>query len=127
VDGFCQVKVQTWVDGVEDAEFVGVGARFGTTIVSKEKNANQIRLTLSDPLDCCSAPKHKVFPSGHYLCSRYLHIAVYFSYMLWTFTEVDVLQFVSLIEMSSWFTEVIASSLPKQIMLRLLVLQPCSL
>ncbi|KAG6781080.1 hypothetical protein POTOM_013963 [Populus tomentosa] len=57
---FVLVKVQTWVDGVEDAEFVGVGARFGTTIVSKEKNANQIRLTLSDPLDCCSAPKHKL-------------------------------------------------------------------
>ncbi|KAL3609896.1 hypothetical protein D5086_000916 [Populus alba] len=57
---FVLVKVQTWVGGEEDAEFVGVGARFGTTIVSKEKNANQIRLTLSDPPDCCSAPKHKL-------------------------------------------------------------------
>ncbi|KAL9406469.1 hypothetical protein Peur_003441 [Populus x canadensis] len=57
---FVLVKVQTWVGGEEDAEFVGVGARFGTTIVSKEKNANQIRLTLSDPRDCCSAPKHKL-------------------------------------------------------------------
>ncbi|MBA0689715.1 hypothetical protein Goari_007432, partial [Gossypium aridum] len=54
------VKVQTWVDGIEDAEFVGVGARFGTTIVSKEKNANQRRLILSDPRDCCSAPKNKL-------------------------------------------------------------------
>ncbi|KAJ0572118.1 putative PA domain, peptidase A22B, signal peptide peptidase [Helianthus annuus] len=54
------VKVQTWVDGVEGAEFVGVGARFGTTIVSKEKNANQTHLTRSDPRDCCSQPKKKV-------------------------------------------------------------------
>ncbi|KAE8710814.1 Signal peptide peptidase-like 4 [Hibiscus syriacus] len=48
---FVLVKVQTWVNGIEDAEFVGVGARFGTTIVSKEKNANQRRLVLSDPRD----------------------------------------------------------------------------
>nr|KJB52138.1 hypothetical protein B456_008G247500 [Gossypium raimondii] len=57
---FVLVKVQTWIDGIEDAEFVGVGARFGTTIVSKEKNANQRRLILSDPRDCCSAPKNKL-------------------------------------------------------------------
>ncbi|CAN0907658.1 Signal peptide peptidase-like 2, partial [Linum grandiflorum] len=57
---FVLVKVQTWVNGVEDAEFVGVGARFGTTIVSKEKNANQTRLTLSDPRDCCKPPKNKL-------------------------------------------------------------------
>ena len=57
----CQVKIQTWVDGIENAEFVGVGARFGTTIVSKEKNANQTLLKLSDPLDCCTTPKNKVF------------------------------------------------------------------
>ena len=52
--------MQTWVDGKEDEEFVGVGARFGTTIVSKEKNANYSRLALSDPQDCCSTPKNKV-------------------------------------------------------------------
>ncbi|EOY24765.1 PREDICTED: signal peptide peptidase-like 2 [Theobroma cacao] len=57
---FVLVKVQTWVNGIEDAEFVGVGARFGTTIVSKEKNANQRRLILSDPRDCCSPPKNKL-------------------------------------------------------------------
>ncbi|MBA0582772.1 hypothetical protein Gorai_024904, partial [Gossypium raimondii] len=56
---FVLVKVQTWVNGIEDAEFVGVGARFGTAIVSKEKNANQRRLVLSDPRDCCSHPKNK--------------------------------------------------------------------
>ncbi|KAL4325502.1 hypothetical protein GQ457_11G024500 [Hibiscus cannabinus] len=57
---FVLVKVQTWVNGIEDAEFVGVGARFGTTIVSKEKNANQRRLVLSDPRDCCSPPTNKL-------------------------------------------------------------------
>ncbi|KAB2088829.1 hypothetical protein ERO13_A03G016900v2 [Gossypium hirsutum] len=57
---FVLVKVQTWVNGIEDAEFVGVGARFGTAIVSKEKNANQRRLVLSDPRDCCSHPKNKL-------------------------------------------------------------------
>lgn len=52
--------MQTWIDGKEDVEFVGVGARFGTRIVSKEKNANYSRLTLSDPRDCCSQPRNKV-------------------------------------------------------------------
>ena len=53
--------MQTWVDGLEASEFVIVGARFGTTIVSKEKNANQTCIMLSDPRDCCSPPKNKVF------------------------------------------------------------------
>ncbi|CAL5360094.1 unnamed protein product [Camellia sinensis] len=57
---FVLVKVQTWVDGIEDDEFVGVSARFGTNIVSKEKNAYQTRLTHSDPRDCCSQPKNKL-------------------------------------------------------------------
>ncbi|OIT27923.1 signal peptide peptidase-like 2 [Nicotiana attenuata] len=57
---FVLVKVQTWIDGKEDAEFVGVGARFGTTIVSKEKNAQQTPLTLSDPRDCCKPPRKKL-------------------------------------------------------------------
>lgn len=56
---FVLVKVQTWIDGVEANEFVGVGARFGS-IVSKEKNANQTRLTLSEPRDCCSKPNNKL-------------------------------------------------------------------
>ncbi|RXH77023.1 hypothetical protein DVH24_019911 [Malus domestica] len=59
-NNFVLVKVQTWVDGVEANEFVGVGARFGTTIASKEKNAQQTRLILSDPRDCCSKPKKKL-------------------------------------------------------------------
>ncbi|KAK9927179.1 hypothetical protein M0R45_024378 [Rubus argutus] len=58
-NNFVLVKVQTWVDGVEASEFVGVGARFGTTIESKEKKANQTRLILSNPRDCCSKPNNK--------------------------------------------------------------------
>uniref|UniRef100_A0A2P2JZE4 Uncharacterized protein MANES_01G059500 n=2 Tax=Rhizophora mucronata TaxID=61149 RepID=A0A2P2JZE4_RHIMU len=57
---FVLVKVQTWVNEREDAEFVGVGARFGKKIVSKEKNANQTHLTLSHPRDCCTPPKNKL-------------------------------------------------------------------
>ncbi|KAK1374826.1 PA domain-containing protein [Heracleum sosnowskyi] len=57
---FVLVKVQTWVDGVEDAQFVGVGARFGPTVVSKQKTANISRLTLSDPRDSCVPLKKKL-------------------------------------------------------------------
>lgn len=57
---FCQVKVQTWVNGTEDSEFVGVGARFGPTIVSKEKHANRTRLSLADPSASCAPPENKV-------------------------------------------------------------------
>ncbi|KAF0910128.1 hypothetical protein E2562_001351 [Oryza meyeriana var. granulata] len=57
---FILVKVQSWVNGKEDDEYVGVGARFGPKIVSKEKHANRTRLTLADPIDCCTSPKEKV-------------------------------------------------------------------
>lgn len=57
---FVLVKVQTWVDGREDGEFVGVGARFGATIVSKEKKANYSRLVRANPPDCCSPPGNKL-------------------------------------------------------------------
>ncbi|CAI9094091.1 OLC1v1029754C2 [Oldenlandia corymbosa var. corymbosa] len=57
---FVLVKIQTWVDGKEDAEFVGVGARFGAKIVSKEKYAKQTRLIRSNPRECCSRPTNKL-------------------------------------------------------------------
>ncbi|XP_030454014.1 signal peptide peptidase-like 2 [Syzygium oleosum] len=57
---FVLVKVQTWVNGLESSEFVGVGARFGKPIVSKEKNADHSHLTLSDPRDGCASPKKKL-------------------------------------------------------------------
>ncbi|WOL05399.1 hypothetical protein Cni_G14127 [Canna indica] len=57
---FILVKVQTWINNEEDSEFVGVGARFGTTIQSKEKYASRTSLSLSDPSDCCSEPKKKI-------------------------------------------------------------------
>ncbi|KAG0459134.1 hypothetical protein HPP92_022262 [Vanilla planifolia] len=59
-NNFVLVKVQTWIDNMEDNEFVGVGARFGPPIVSKEKHANRTRLTVADPLDCCTPPKNKL-------------------------------------------------------------------
>nr|XP_029116055.1 signal peptide peptidase-like 4 isoform X2 [Elaeis guineensis] len=59
-NNFVLVKVQTWINNKEDAEFVGVGARFGTTIESKEKHANRTRLLLSDPPDCCRTLKKKL-------------------------------------------------------------------
>ncbi|KAL0643994.1 hypothetical protein Bca4012_042284 [Brassica carinata] len=57
---FVLVKVQTWIDGTEDAEFVGVGARFGRRIVSKEKNANQTHVVFANPRDCCSPLRTKL-------------------------------------------------------------------
>jgi signal peptide peptidase-like protein 2B len=45
---------------VENDEYVGVGARFGPTLESKEKHANHTRVVIADPPDCWSKPKHKV-------------------------------------------------------------------
>ena len=55
-----QVKVQTWIGNNEGNEFVGVGARFGPPIVSKEKHANRSQLAISDPPECCTRPRNKV-------------------------------------------------------------------
>uniref|UniRef100_A0A2P2IPQ6 Uncharacterized protein MANES_01G256100 n=1 Tax=Rhizophora mucronata TaxID=61149 RepID=A0A2P2IPQ6_RHIMU len=59
-NNFVLVKVPTWVDDVEDTEYVGVGARFGLTLESKEKHANRARLALADPPDYCTMSKKKV-------------------------------------------------------------------
>ncbi|KAK3004756.1 hypothetical protein RJ639_018401 [Escallonia herrerae] len=59
-NNFVLVKIRIWVDGTEENEFVGVGARFGPTLESKKKRANQTRLALADPPDCCSKPKNKL-------------------------------------------------------------------
>lgn len=57
------MKVPTRVNGSEYTEYVGVGARFGPTLESKEKHATLIKLAIADPPDCCSTPKNKVkFP-----------------------------------------------------------------
>ncbi|BBN70293.1 SIGNAL PEPTIDE PEPTIDASE-LIKE 4, partial [Prunus dulcis] len=58
-NNFVLVKVPTWVNGVEDSEYVGVGARFGPTLESKEKHATNMRVVLADPPDCCSTPNNK--------------------------------------------------------------------
>ncbi|GKU96840.1 hypothetical protein SLEP1_g10031 [Rubroshorea leprosula] len=58
-NNFVLVKVPTWVNGVPKSEFVGVGARFGRSLESKEKHANHTTLALADPPDCCTAPNPK--------------------------------------------------------------------
>lgn len=55
------MKVPIWVDGVETSEYVGVGARFGLTLESKEKRANHTIVALADPPDCCRPLKNNVF------------------------------------------------------------------
>ncbi|XP_044952223.1 signal peptide peptidase-like 5 [Hordeum vulgare subsp. vulgare] len=50
-------EVQSWVGGHEGEEFIGVGARFGPKIVSKEKQATREPLTLADPIHGCTPPK----------------------------------------------------------------------
>ncbi|KAK7295093.1 hypothetical protein RJT34_17996 [Clitoria ternatea] len=59
-NNFVLVKVPTWIDGVENCEYVGVGARFGPTLESKAKRANHTRVAIADPPDCCSEPKNKL-------------------------------------------------------------------
>ncbi|XWS77018.1 hypothetical protein CRYUN_Cryun01aG0227700 [Craigia yunnanensis] len=54
------VKVPTWINSLEDNEYVGVGARFGLTLESKEKHASHTRLALADPPDCCSKPRNQL-------------------------------------------------------------------
>lgn len=68
------MKVQTWVDGVENVEFVGVGARFGRRIVSKEKNANQTHLVFANPRDSCTPLKNKVFISPFFIMTYDIRI-----------------------------------------------------
>lgn len=68
------MKVPIYIEGNEVNEFVGVGARFGPTLESKEKHASQTRLALADPPHCCSAPKNKVFlasPMSSFIHSKF--------------------------------------------------------
>lgn len=109
--------MQTWVNGIEDAEFVGVGARFGRTIVSKEKNARHTRLVLSDPRDCCSPPKNKVL-------SSYMTCCIVLWSRVWQSTEIFVVQLcIRLWEMSLWWIEGTAPSQRRQKLHKLLMLQ----
>ncbi|KAF2548498.1 hypothetical protein F2Q70_00019069 [Brassica cretica] len=59
-NNFVLVKVPTRVNGKEKEEYVGVGARFGPTLESKEKHATLIKLAVADPPDCCTTPKFKL-------------------------------------------------------------------
>nr|ADE76315.1 unknown [Picea sitchensis] len=51
---FVLVKIQTWINGRKGEEYVGVSARFGAPVVSKEKDANKSRLVLANPYDSCT-------------------------------------------------------------------------
>ncbi|XP_071697732.1 signal peptide peptidase-like 4 [Rutidosis leptorrhynchoides] len=57
---FVLVNVPTWIDDKEEDEYVGVGARFGPTLKSKEMDAHKTRVALADPTDCCTTPKNKL-------------------------------------------------------------------
>uniref|UniRef100_A0A0C9S6Z7 TSA: Wollemia nobilis Ref_Wollemi_Transcript_10156_2114 transcribed RNA sequence n=1 Tax=Wollemia nobilis TaxID=56998 RepID=A0A0C9S6Z7_9CONI len=57
---FVLVKVQTWINGRKANESVGVSARFGTRMESKEKDAHNTRLVLAKPSDSCSRPTEKL-------------------------------------------------------------------
>ncbi|CAA3006253.1 signal peptide peptidase-like 4 [Olea europaea subsp. europaea] len=59
-NNFVLVKIPIWTNGKEVMEFVGVGARFGPTLEAKEKRANQSRVALADPPDCCTKPRNKL-------------------------------------------------------------------
>ncbi|XVF80082.1 hypothetical protein PTKIN_Ptkin15bG0041900 [Pterospermum kingtungense] len=59
-NNFVLVKVPTWINGLDDDEYVGVGARFGPTLESKEKHANHTRIAFADPPDCCSKPRNQL-------------------------------------------------------------------
>ncbi|KAL1217091.1 Signal peptide peptidase-like 4 [Cardamine amara subsp. amara] len=59
-NNFVLVKVPTRINGSEALEYVGVGARFGPTLESKEKHATLIKLAIADPPDCCSTPRNKL-------------------------------------------------------------------
>lgn len=61
---------------MENDEYVGVGARFGPTLESKEKHATHTRVVMADPPDCCSKPKNKVF-LGSVLNHRTYRIQLY--------------------------------------------------
>ncbi|KAL8138527.1 hypothetical protein V2J09_004528 [Rumex salicifolius] len=59
-NNFVLVKIPTFVDGIQIREYVGVGARFGPTMESKENHVKKTNLTLSDPPDCCSTATNKL-------------------------------------------------------------------
>lgn len=50
---FQLVKVRIWVDGHSQSEAVGLTARFGALVPSREEDAVRVPLVLSDPLDGC--------------------------------------------------------------------------
>lgn len=68
-----------------------MGARFGTTIESKEKKAQQTRLILSNPRDCCNKPKNKVLMFKLY--SLDIHGHKHQANMIYVFFNINVFSF----------------------------------
>ena len=128
----CQVKVPVWVDGKEVAEFVGVGARFGKSLESKEKRANQTKLALADPPDCCSTPRNKVSSLSLLISHSTFTINesnVKVSQLLTGFCEestfILLLTFLLFVCFSlrvrlSWYTVAIVALSPKETLLKML-------
>lgn len=56
------MKVATWIGDKEEDEFVGVGARFGPTLESKEKDADKSRIALADRGNCSFTTKSNSVP-----------------------------------------------------------------
>lgn len=49
-----QVKVRTWMDGVETTELVGVSARFGESISNRAQEINALPLAVPSPATLCN-------------------------------------------------------------------------
>lgn len=57
-----QVKVRTWMDGIEATELVGVSARFGETISHSALEINALPLAVPSPANSCNT---SVLPVSH--------------------------------------------------------------
>lgn len=57
-----QVKVRTWMDGIESTELVGVSARFGEKISHNALELNALSLAVPSPANSCNT---SVLPVSH--------------------------------------------------------------
>lgn len=129
-----QVKVPTWINGIEGSEYVGVGARFGPTLESKEKRANHTRVVLADPPDCCKTQRKVfLFLTIFFTCLIMIQICFFLigTHKLYNLLYGSIIwnawPFASFQARSFWCTEELAVSQTRQILLKLLMLQLFSL
>jgi hypothetical protein len=62
-----QVKVRYSIDGGSSGELVGLSARFGSLLPTKEEQALTAPLTLADPFNSCSNYSSQVISSFYYI------------------------------------------------------------